>query len=87
MILCIFFFLNNFIYLFLAVLVLHCCAGFSLVAASGVSRGYSSLQCVGFSLLWLPLRSNKRSGLLWCVGFSNCSTWSQELQLLGSRVP
>ena len=32
------FFPNNFIYLFLAVLGLHCCMGFSLVA---VSRGYS----------------------------------------------
>ena len=37
-----FFFL---IYL-LAALGLHCCAGFSLVAASG---GYSLLQCTGFA--------------------------------------
>ena len=28
-------FKNNFIYLFLAVLGLHCCAGFSLVVATG----------------------------------------------------
>ena len=27
-----------------------CCAGFSLVVVSG---GYSSLWCLGFSLLWL----------------------------------
>ena len=32
------------------------CAGFSLVVAS---RGYSSLQCVGFSLLWLLLLWSK----------------------------
>ena len=32
------FFKNNFIYLLLAVLVLHCCIGFSLVVES---RGYS----------------------------------------------
>ena len=29
-------FKNNFIYLFLAVLGLHCCAGFSLVAMHGL---------------------------------------------------
>ena len=33
----IFFFLNDFIYFFLAVLGLPCCEGFSLVAASGGS--------------------------------------------------
>ena len=37
------------IYLFLAVLGLPCCVGFSLVAAS---RGYSPLQSVGFSFPW-----------------------------------
>ena len=30
-------FLNSFIYLFMAVMGLHCCAGFSLVAVSGFS--------------------------------------------------
>ena len=48
-------FLSKFIYLiylFLAVLGLCCCAGLSLVAASG---GYSSLWCAGFSLRWLLL--------------------------------
>ena len=40
-----------FIYLFLAVLGLRCCMhGLSLVVAS---VGYSSLECVGFSLRWL----------------------------------
>ena len=45
---CFFFFFNNFIYLFLAVLGLRCCAGFCLV----VARGRSALQfwCSGFSL-------------------------------------
>ena len=41
---------NNFIYLFLAVLGLHCCIGFYSFV---VSRGYSLalwLWCVGFSL-------------------------------------
>ena len=37
-------FLNLFIYLFLAVLGLHCCADFSLVA---VSRGYSLVEVCG----------------------------------------
>ena len=47
-----------FIYLFLAVLGLHCCAGFSLVVAS---RGYLlavatlSLWRMRFSLWWLSL--------------------------------
>ena len=40
------FFFLRFIYLFLAVLGLRCCARLSLVAASG---GYSSLRCTGFS--------------------------------------
>ena len=45
--------------------------GLSLV---GASRGYSSLQCVGFSLRWLLL--------LWStgsrgMGFSSCGMWAQ----------
>ena len=36
----------------MAMLDYCCCMGFSLVA---VSSGYSSLQHVGFSLLWLLL--------------------------------
>ena len=39
-----FFFFNNFIYLFLAVLGLHCCPGFSLVAEN---RGYSLAALCG----------------------------------------
>ena len=57
--------------------------GLSLVAAS---RGYSLLQCTGFSLQW-PL-------LLWSTGsrhagFSSCGscgTWAQQLRLVGSRA-
>ena len=50
-------FKNNFISLYLAVLGLHCCAGFSLVV---MSWGYSLWLCTGFSLQWL---------LLWSTGF------------------
>ena len=50
---------------------------FSLVAAS---RGYSSLQCVGFSLWWLLL--------LWSMGsrragFSSCGTWASVVVVHG----
>ena len=61
----------------LAVLGLHSCADFFLVAAS---RGYSSLPCAGFSLLWLLLLrspgfracglSSWGSAALWHVGSS-----------------
>ena len=50
-------FLNNFMYLFLAVLGLHCCVAFSLVVASG---DYSQVQCTDFSSQWLFL--------LWSTG-------------------
>ena len=43
----------------------------SLVA---VSRGYSSLRCMGFSLWWLLLLWSMGSR---CVGFSSCGTWAQ----------
>ena len=45
-------FLYHFIYLFLAVLSLRCCEGFSLVVESA---GYSLLVVAGFSLRWLHL--------------------------------
>ena len=51
--------------------------GFSPVS---VSRGYSSLWFVGFSRWWCLLWSTG-SGR---VGFSNCSTWAQQLRLPGS---
>ena len=62
-----------YIYLFLAVLGLHSCVGFSPVAAS---QGYSLLQCMGFSLLWLLL--------LYSTGSRTCGL--QQLQFLGSRA-
>ena len=52
---------------------LPCCVRVSLVVVSG---GYSSLQCVGFSLQWLLLlwRTGPR-----CLGFSSCGTRAQLL--------
>ena len=45
--------------------------GLSLVV---VSRGYSLLQCTGFSLRWLLLLRSTGSR---CEGFSSCGTWAQ----------
>ena len=45
--------------------------GLSLVAAS---RGYSLLECVGFSLQWLLLLQNMGSRHM---SFSSCGTWAQ----------
>ena len=45
--------------------------GLSLVVAG---RGYSSLQCTFFSLLWLLLLQSTGSRH---VGFSSCGTWAQ----------
>ena len=58
-----------FIYFWLRWVFLAMC-GLSLVAANG---GYSSLQCVGFSLRWLLL--------LWSTGFSSCGSWALESRL------
>ena len=66
-----FFKINLFIYLFLAALVLCCCAWLSLFAASG---SYSSLRRVGFSLRWLLLLQSTGSRH---VGFSSCGMWAQ----------
>ena len=49
--------------------------GCSLVAAS---RGYSSLQCAGFSLRWLLLLRSTGSRR---AGFSSCGAWA-----LGRRL-
>ena len=54
-------FLKQFIYLFLTVLGLHSCLGFSVAA---VIRGYSSLSDAGFSLQWLLLLRSTGSGAL-----------------------
>ena len=63
--------LINYLFIFghIGSLLLVC--GLSLVAASG---GYSSLQCVGFSLRWLLLLRSRGSRR---TGFSSCGTWAQ----------
>ena len=75
-----FFFLINLFICFWLCWVFVAVRGFSLVAVSG---GYSSLQCMGFSLQWLLL--------LWSTGsrhtgFSSCGPQAQQLWLLGSRA-
>ena len=68
-----YFFINLFIYLFVFWLcwVFVAALRVSLVAASG---GYSSLQCVSFSLRWLLLLQSTSSRH---AGFSSCSTQAQ----------
>ena len=59
-----------FVYLALAVLRLHCCIGFSLVATS---RGYSLVwasHCSGFSC----------GSQLWEHRLNSCGTWAEFLQ-------
>ena len=55
--------------------------GLSLVAAS---EGYSSLQCVGFSLPWLLLLRSTSSRR---AGFSSCGTQAQMLWHTGLVAP
>ena len=57
-----------FIYLFGAVLDLHCGAGFSLVV---VSRGYSQVAVHGLLTAVASLVGCRRPG------FSSCSKWAQ----------
>ena len=84
-----FFLINLFIYLFLAVLGLCCCAWLSLVAAS---RGYSSLWCAGFSSWWLLLlrsTGSRHAGLSSCGSralecrLSSCGARAQLLRSMG----
>ena len=63
---------NSFIFLFLAVLGLCCCARASLVALSGVYSLW--LQCLGFSLQWLLLSQSTDSRF---AGFSSCNLRAQ----------
>ena len=70
------FLIYDFIYLLAAVLGLHCCSGFALVAASG---GCSLAEGAGFSLRWFLLLQSAGP-----VGFRSCSIWPQQLQLLDS---
>ena len=64
----------NFIYFWLRWIVVAVC-GLSLVVAS---RGYSSLQCAGFSFWWLLLLRSTGSRR---AGFSSCGTQALERML------
>jgi len=66
-------FIILFIYLFWAVLGLHCCMGFSLVAAS---RGY--LLIAGWGVLIAVASLVAGHGL---QGFSSCGSWTLEHRL------
>ena len=66
------FFKSNFPYLLLAVLGLHCCAGFSLVTASG---GYSLVVVPG---LPVAVASRCRGLALGCADFGSCGCWDLE---------
>ena len=66
--------LKIFIYLFIAVLGLCCCLGFSLVAAIG-----AILHCDAWASHCDNLSSG-RAQALGPMGFSSCGTWTQSLQ-------
>ena len=56
------------------------CAGsvaFEQAFSVSASKGYSSLQCVGFSLWWLLLWSTDSRHM----GFSSCGFWALERKL------
>ena len=55
---------------------LCCCLSFSLVAVSG---GYSSLQCVGFSMQWLPFFQRMGSRVLGLEQLQFPGLWSTGL--------
>ena len=77
----VFFFLINLFINFWLHWVFVAARGLSLVT---VSRGYSSLQCAGFSLRWLLLlwsTSSRRAG------FSSCGTGVQQLWRVGLVAP
>ena len=60
-----------FVYLFLAVLGLRCCTGFSLLAASG---GYSLVAMRSLLIAVASLVAE----VLGCLGFSSCGSWALE---------
>ena len=66
-------------YLFLAVLGLCCCVGFSLV----VARGASSLAAGG---LLIRVASHWGTRALGLLGFSSCSPWALGHRLSGCSV-
>ena len=69
-----FFFLNIQFYLFVALLGLHCCVGFSLVVGS---RGYSLVVVHGL----LFIEASCGAWALRHLGFSSCSSWTLEHRL------
>ena len=77
-----FFNLILFIFIFGCVGSLLLCTGFSLVAAS---RGYSSLQCVGFSLGGFSCCKARalgvRASVVVALGLSSCGSWALEHRL------
>ena len=82
------FFLKIYLFLFLAVLGLRCCArAFSSWGEQGllfvVLQGYSLLRYAGFSLRWLLLLRSTGSRR---AGFSSCGAWAQQLWSAGSVV-
>ena len=78
------FFFNKFIYFLFIYFWLHwvlvAVHKLSLVEESG---GYSSLQCLGFSLRWLLFLRSTGSRR---TGFHSCGTWAQQLWFTGSRA-
>ena len=63
---------KDFIYLFLAVLDLCCCVGYSLVAASG------DCSLVVVHVLLIAVASCWGAQAVGCTGFSNCDSWALE---------
>ena len=78
------FFKYNFIYLFLALLALHCCSGFSLVAESGV---YSPFVMQGLLTVVTSLVGHEFQGTQASVaaahGLSSCGSPALEHRLSG----
>ena len=70
-------FFKQFCWIFRDVLGLPCCVGFPLVVAN---ESYYSLQCTGFSLQWLLVRTQA----LWPMPFGGCSTWPPYFWFPGS---
>ena len=74
-----FFLIILFICLLLALLGLHCCAGFPLV----VSGDYSLIAVRGFLIAVIPLVACVAQALR-CAGFSICGAWALEHRLNSS---
>ena len=70
---------NNFIYLFLTSLGLHCCTGLSLAVENG---GYSLVAVPRFPIAMASLAVEH--GAQWCTTLSNEGPGPQLLWLMGS---